>query len=163
MTNNHHNLDSFGPDGDQNTALELEDGSWCPIDLVLHVIGARWTVPIVKDLSKGARRPSELSKTLKGISPKTLTERLRDLEKWGLVDRKAYEEIPPRVEYSLTERGQELLYVMEALRDIGLGWQRSLKIDVPPFVKEQCTHCFDHGKKKSREDGHLSIDRGKRG
>src|SRR5262249_52137177 len=115
---------------------------WCPIDLVLHVVGAKWTIPIVRELFTGAKRPSELSKRLRGINPKTLTDRLKDLEHWGLISRKAYQEIPPRVEYALTERGQDLVYVMEALRDLGTSWQRANNLQVPPYIKEQCTHCF---------------------
>lgn len=117
---------------------------WCPIDLVIHIIGSRWTIAIVRDLVVGPKRPSELSKALNGISAKTLTHRLRDLEKWGLVERRAYQEIPPRVEYSLTSRGNDLVFVLEALRDLGESWQRALDIDVPPVIKEQCSHCFEY-------------------
>lgn len=117
---------------------------WCPVDLVIHVIGSRWTIPIVRYLKGGPRRPSELGKLLSGISPKTLTQRLRELEKWGLVQRKAYQEIPPRVSYSLTQRGEDLVYVMEALRDLGESWQRNLDIQIPENIKEQCSHCFEY-------------------
>jgi len=121
---------------------------WCPIDLVLHVVGAKWTIPIVRELSSGCKRPSELSKTLHGINPKILTDRLRDLEKWGLVHRAAYQEIPPRVEYTLTTRGQDLVYVLEALKDLGESWQRGLNVEAPPAFKEQCSHCFEHIEKR---------------
>jgi len=117
---------------------------WCPIDLVIHVIGSRWTIAIVRELATGFKRPSELARVLGKISAKTLTQRLRDLEEWGLVERTAFQEIPPRVEYSLTERGKDLLYVLEALKDLGESWQRSLSIQVPPTVKEQCSHCFEY-------------------
>lgn len=117
---------------------------WCPIDLVIHVIGSRWTIAIVRELATGIKRPSELARALGKISAKTLTQRLRDLEEWGLVQRIAFQEIPPRVEYSLTDRGRDLLYVLEALKDLGESWQRTLKIDVPPTVKEQCSHCFEY-------------------
>ncbi len=117
---------------------------WCPIDLVIHVIGSRWTIAIVRELATGSKRPSEIARVIGKISAKTLTQRLRDLEEWGLVERVAFQEIPPRVEYSLTERGKDLLYVLEALKDLGESWQRSLSIDVPPTVKEQCSHCFEY-------------------
>jgi DNA-binding HxlR family transcriptional regulator len=117
---------------------------WCPIDLVIHVIGSRWTIAIVRELATGSKRPSELARALGRISAKTLTQRLRDLEEWGLVKRVAYQEIPPRVEYSLTDRGNDLLYVLEALKDLGESWQRSLNIEVPVTVKEQCSHCFEY-------------------
>jgi DNA-binding HxlR family transcriptional regulator len=128
---------------------------WCPIDLVIHIIGSRWTIAIVRDLVTGPKRPSELAKALRGISAKTLTQRLRDLEKWGLVHRTAYQEIPPRVEYSLTSRGQDLVFVLEALKDLGESWQRSMNIKVPPTVKEQCSHCFEYLERCSR-DGQAS-------
>jgi len=117
---------------------------WCPIDFVIHVIGSKWTIPIIRDLNTGKKRPSELMKSLPGISPKTLTHRLRELEKWGLVTRQAYQEIPPRVDYELSARGQDLMYVMEALRDLGESWQRNLDVKIPPNVKEQCSHCFEY-------------------
>lgn len=134
---------------------------WCPIDLVVHVIGSRWTIGIVRDLSQGPRRPSELSRSLGKISAKTLTQRLRDLEEWGLVRRTAYQEIPPRVEYELTERGKDLLFVLEALRDLGESWQKSLKIGVPPTIKEQCSHCFeylDRGKSNGNDMDDTEFD-----
>lgn len=117
---------------------------WCPIDFVIHVIGSKWTIPIIRDLNTGKKRPSELMKSLPGTSPKTLTHRLRELEKWGLVTRQAYQEIPPRVDYELSARGQDLMYVMEALRDLGESWQRNLDVKIPPNVKEQCSHCFEY-------------------
>lgn len=117
---------------------------WCPIDFVIHVIGSRWTVGIVRELSSGSKRPSELSRALGKISAKTLTQRLRELEESGLVARTAYQEIPPRVEYALTERGLDLLYVLEALKDLGESWQKTMEIDVPFTVKEQCSHCFEY-------------------
>ncbi len=118
---------------------------WCPIDFVIHIIGSRWTIPIIRELNKGPRRPSELTKTLEGISPKTLTQRLRDLESWELVQRQAYQEIPPRVNYSLSERGKDLMYVIEALHDLGASWQRSPDtLQIPPKIKEQCSHCFEY-------------------
>lgn len=123
---------------------------WCPIDLVIHVIGSRWTIAIVRELAVKPRRPSELSKALAGISAKTLTQRLRDLEEWQLVKRTAYQEIPPRVVYELTERGKDLLFVLEALKDLGESWQRSLNIDVPEKFKEQCSGCFEYLELKNK-------------
>lgn len=116
---------------------------WCPIDLVIHVIGSRWTIAIVRELAVSAKRPSELTKALSGVSAKTLTHRLRELEEWRLVSRTAYHEIPPRVEYELTERGRDLIFVLEALKDLGESWQREMKIPVPDAFREQCTRCFD--------------------
>jgi DNA-binding HxlR family transcriptional regulator len=107
------------------------------------------------ELHKGARRPSEILKTLNGISPKTLTQRLRELEKWGLVTRQAYQEIPPRVDYALSDRGTDLIYVIEALRDLGESWQRGMDMKLAPHIKEQCSHCFEY---RSATEGTTSVD-----
>ncbi|HEY9788112.1 MAG TPA: helix-turn-helix domain-containing protein [Candidatus Obscuribacterales bacterium] len=115
----------------------------CPIDLVLHVIGSKWTIPIVRDLLISARRPSELSKSLDGINPKTLTDRLRDLERWGIVKRTAFQEIPPRVEYSLTEKGRELKCVVEALREVGERWRADFNGTKSNHYKD-CSHCAEY-------------------
>ncbi len=120
------------------------DHNESPIDLVLHIVGSRWTIAIVREMAKGPKRPSELARILKSVSAKTLTQRLRDLEQWGLVTREAYQEIPPRVVYALTERGRDLLFVLEALKDMGESWQRAFNISIPPEFKEKCNHCFDH-------------------
>lgn len=118
--------------------MDKEDSLvWCPIDLVLHIISAKWTIPIIKDLLDGPKRPSQLSKTLHGINPKTLTDRLRDLEKWGLVSRTAYQEIPPRVEYTLTDKGRELVVVMDALKKLGESWIRSMTPEMAEFAQQR--------------------------
>jgi DNA-binding HxlR family transcriptional regulator len=80
----------------------------CPVERTVNLIGGKWTLLILRDLFEGTRRFGELRVSLAGISPKTLTEKLRDLEQAGIVKRKIYAEVPPRVEYSLTRRGQKL-------------------------------------------------------
>jgi DNA-binding HxlR family transcriptional regulator len=92
----------------------------CPVARAVSVLDGRWTMLVIRDLLGGTRRFGELRDSLPGISPKTLTDRLRALEEQGLVQRVMYPEIPPRVEYSLTERGQSLEPVIHALRDWGL-------------------------------------------
>ena len=87
----------------------------------VHVLGGKWTMLVIRDLLGGTRRFSELRSSLAGISPKTLTDRLRDLEQHGLVERIAYAEIPPRVEYTLTAKGRTLEPVIGALA----AWGRS--------------------------------------
>jgi DNA-binding HxlR family transcriptional regulator len=99
--------------------------SWCPVDFVLHILGTRWTTAIINELRTGPKRPSELSKALPKISAKTLTQRLRDLETSGFLNRESYEEIPPRVVYSLTNRGRDLVFLLEAINDYGESWQLS--------------------------------------
>ncbi len=91
----------------------------CAVERTLEVIGPRWTTLILRELLGGTRRFGELRATLLGVSPKTLTERLRDLEARGLLTRTVYPEVPPRVEYALTERGRTLGVIIEAMRDWG--------------------------------------------
>ena len=95
-----------------------EDGT-CPVARAVSVLDGKWTVLLVRDLMGGTRRFGDLRRSLAGISPKTLTDRLRDLESAGLVTRTMYAEIPPRVEYDLTETGRSMLPVMLALADFG--------------------------------------------
>jgi DNA-binding HxlR family transcriptional regulator len=136
----------------------VNEHTWCPVDLVLHIVGSKWTTAIVGNLVAGPQRPFQLSKALKGINPKTLTERLRDLEKWGLIDRQFFHEIPPRVEYSLTERGRELIPVLQVIRQLGEKWQDALDINVPPEFKQQCSNCFSQVEKDGVVPGARSIN-----
>ena len=85
----------------------------------VRVLDGKWTMLVIRDLLTGTKRFSELRASLAGISPKTLTDRLRDLEQHGLVQRRSYAEIPPRVEYSLTAKGRTLEPVVGALADWG--------------------------------------------
>src|ERR671920_1197801 len=94
----------------------------CPIERTATLIGDRWTPLIVRDLALGCRRFSELQRSLAGISPKTLSDRLRRLEEAGIVTRACFAEMPPRVEYRLTEKGLALLSVIESMRDFGATW-----------------------------------------
>lgn len=94
----------------------------CPIQFVLEMIGGKWTILILRELFSGNRRTHEFLNALPGISTKTLTARLRELEGCGLVTRKVYPEVPPRVEYSLTPKGLELQPVIVALKDLGEQW-----------------------------------------
>ncbi len=87
----------------------------CPVDRTLNVIGYRWAGRVVYHLMDGRKRHGELLRLLPGISPKTLTDRLRELEHTGFVTREAFNEIPPRVEYALTDRGRSLGVVFDAM------------------------------------------------
>jgi DNA-binding HxlR family transcriptional regulator len=95
-----------------------EDGS-CPVSRAVDVLDGKWTLMVVRDLMGGTKRFGELRSSLRGISPKTLTDRLRSLEDHGLVDRRIYAEVPPRVEYTLTAAGQTLEPVLAALAEWG--------------------------------------------
>lgn len=103
----------------QATAMtqELE-----PLQKTLDVIGAKWTVLIIRDLISGTKRFGELLKSLGGVSPKTLSERLKDLEDAGIVKRQIFAEIPPRVEYSLSEKGRTLSSIIDEIRAWGERW-----------------------------------------
>ena len=105
-----------------NYGAEAQGRKECAVERAMDVIGGRWTTLIVRELLGGTRRFSEIRAALAGISPKTLTERLRDLESAGVLERVVYPEVPPRVEYTLTERGRSLEPVIAAMRDWGLRW-----------------------------------------
>ena len=92
----------------------------CPIARTLEIIGDRWTILILRDLVlKGQRKFLDFELSLTGISPNTLSARLKILEETGLVQRRFYEQHPPRAEYLLTDRGRELVPVLRALRAWG--------------------------------------------
>ncbi|HEV2097714.1 MAG TPA: helix-turn-helix domain-containing protein [Stellaceae bacterium] len=92
----------------------------CPIARSLDIIGERWTILILRDLVvSGPRKFQDLERSLAGISPNTLSARLKRLEEAGIVDRRFYEQHPPRAEYVLTEKGNELRPVLKALFDWG--------------------------------------------
>ena len=102
--------------------LESPAAVGCPVARTAEIIGNKWTPLIVRDLARGHRRFSELERSLSGISPKTLSERLKRLEEARVVDRACFAEVPPRVEYSLTAKGFALLPVIESMRAFGAQW-----------------------------------------
>ena len=87
----------------------------CPAEYTLGVIGGRWKVPILYYLFTGTKRFSELRRLLPGITQKMLAQQLRELESHGLLSRKVYPQVPPKVEYTLTERGQSLKPIVSAM------------------------------------------------
>ncbi|XXM70928.1 winged helix-turn-helix transcriptional regulator [Lysinibacillus sphaericus] len=87
---------------------ELNSEYQCAIDLVIDVIGGKWKVLILWNLNEGEKRFNELKRSLPNITQKMLTQQLRELEEHGLVSRRVYQEVPPRVEYSTTEMGKKL-------------------------------------------------------
>lgn len=95
---------------------------WCPVARTAELIGNKWTPLILRDLSEGERRFSELERSLCGISPKTLSERLKRLEEADILTRRCYPEVPPRVEYTLTAKGDALIPVIESMREYGRTW-----------------------------------------
>ena len=87
----------------------------CPVEITLMLIGDKWKILILRDLMNGTMRFGELKKSIGQVSQKVLTAQLRDMESKGLVTRKVYAEVPPRVEYTLTETGYSLKPVLDAL------------------------------------------------
>jgi DNA-binding HxlR family transcriptional regulator len=96
--------------------------STCSVACCAEIIGAKWTALLVHDLSEGARRFSELERSCPGISPRTLSERLRALEQEHIIVRRSYAETPPRVEYELTDKGEALLPIINEMRRFGHAW-----------------------------------------
>ncbi len=94
----------------------------CPVLRTADIISGKWTLLILRDLSNGVNRFSALERSLAGISPKTLSERLKSLEKSGIVTRKSFAEVPPRVEYTLTVMGLDLIPLIDHMRDYGNKW-----------------------------------------
>ena len=94
----------------------------CAVAKTAELIAAKWTPLIVHDLSEGPRRFMQLEHACPGISPRTLSERLDMLESQDVLVRRSYPESPPRVEYELTEKGEALLPIIDAMRDFGHAW-----------------------------------------
>lgn len=94
----------------------------CPVAKTADLISNKWTPLIIRDLRKGPLRFSELERSLKGISPKTLSERLKRLEESSVVERQCFAEVPPRVEYHLTDKGEALMPIITCMREYGKAW-----------------------------------------
>ncbi len=94
----------------------------CPVARTAEIISGKWTLLIIRDLTSGVKRFHQLERSLHGISPKTLSERLRTLENEGIIIRETFAAMPPRVEYSLTSKGHDLLAVIESMRTYGKRW-----------------------------------------
>lgn len=98
----------------------------CPVATALVIIKNRWTILILRDLMEGTKRFGELKKSVSGVSQKVLTTNLRDMESCGLLTRKIYAEVPPRVEYTLTETGYSLKPVINALWEWGEKYKKTV-------------------------------------
>lgn len=97
----------------------------CPVETTLMLIGDKWKVLIIRDLRSGTKRFSELKRSVTGISQKVLTANLRDMEENGLVTRTVFPEVPPRVEYSITELGLSMNPILDAMAEWGASFKRS--------------------------------------
>ncbi len=95
----------------------------CPVETTLMLIGDKWKVLILRDLLSGTKRFGELKKSVGNVSQKVLTAQLRDMENNGLISRKVYAEVPPKVEYTLTELGESLKPILDAMQN----WREGFK------------------------------------
>ncbi len=98
----------------------------CPVETTLTLIGDKWKVLILRDLMPGKKRFGELKRSIGSVSQKVLTSQLRDMEQNGLVHREVYAEVPPRVEYSLTELGKSLKPILDSMWSWGEGYKKQL-------------------------------------
>ncbi len=102
--------------------MSAASNSQCPVCRTAEVVCGKWTLLIIRDLAEGSSRFCELERSLEGISPRTLSLRLRALEEEGIVERHTFPEVPPRVEYALTEKGEALVPLVEDMRRYGTRW-----------------------------------------
>lgn len=98
--------------------MKIEPTTGC-IATALEVVGDKWSPLILRDLADSRRRFSQLEHSLTGISPRTLSQRLERLAEQGIITKHCYSEMPPRVEYELTKRGQDLIPILQAMSDWG--------------------------------------------
>ena len=107
---------------DTDTALRGGALEECPVCRTADVVSGKWTLLVIRDLAEDSRRFCELERSLYGISPRTLSLRLRTLEGEGIVERTTYPDVPPRVTYSLTDKGRDLVPLIEQMREYGDRW-----------------------------------------
>ena len=94
----------------------------CPVCRTADIVCGKWTLLVIRDLAEGRSRFCEIERSLEGISPRTLSLRLRALEEQGIVARETFPEVPPRVEYALTAKGEALVPIVESMRTYGATW-----------------------------------------
>ncbi len=101
----------------------------CPVETILNLIGSKWKVLILRDLMSGTKRFGELRRSIGGVSQKVLTSQLREMEADGLLIRTVYAEVPPRVEYTLTEVGESLRPVLRSMSDWGSQYKQDFECE----------------------------------
>src|SRR3954453_22601042 len=106
----------------------------CPVGSCAEIISGKWTLLVIRDLADSNRRFCELERSLEGISPRTLSLRLRALEECEIVERHTYPEVPPRVEYALTDKGKALLPLTDDMRRYGREWLGACESDRQPAI-----------------------------
>ena len=108
--------------------MKSKDLPKCPIETTLKMLGCKWKVLIIRELLTGTKRFCELKKSVTGITQKVLTSKLREIEELGLLERKVYDQTPPKVEYTLTDIGYSLREVLEILKTWGKDYKKYLKL-----------------------------------
>ncbi len=104
----------------------------CPVETTLMMIGDKWKVLIIRELLPGTKRFNEIHRSIDGVSQKVLTQKLREMESDGLLKRKVYAEVPPRVEYSLTDLGMSLRPILDAMEGWGNAYKTAMADDRDP-------------------------------
>ncbi len=102
--------------------MDISERDTCPVCRTAEIVCGKWTLLVIRDLADGRSRFCELERSLAGISPRTLSLRLRALEEEGIVERQTFPEVPPRVEYALTDKGRALVPLIEDMRSYGREW-----------------------------------------
>src|SRR5947207_13786571 len=102
--------------------IPMAPNETCPVCRTAEIVCGKWTLLVIRDLADGRSRFCELERSLGGISPRTLSLRLRALEEQGIVVRQTFPEVPPRVEYALTAKGRALLPIVDDMRKFGRQW-----------------------------------------
>src|SRR4029079_8402709 len=102
--------------------MSASSNSRCHVCRTADIVCGKWTLLVIRDLAEGTARFCELERSLEGISPRTLSLRLRGLEEEGIVARRTYPEVPPRVDYALTDKGRALVPIIESMRTYGTKW-----------------------------------------
>lgn len=102
--------------------MSAASNAQCPVCRTADIVCGKWTLLVIRDLAEGCSRFCEIERSLEGISPRTLSLRLRALEEEGIVVRNTFPEVPPRVEYALTEKGEALVPLIENMRTYGIRW-----------------------------------------
>ena len=110
----------------------------CPVETTLDLIGGKYKALILWHLSAGTLRFSQLQKLITSATPRMLTLQLRELESQNLISRKVYAEVPPKVEYSMTDLGRSLMPILTAMRDWGAEYLRSKDIEPNCFMMSDC-------------------------
>ena len=108
----------------KNNKTHIESKSGC-IASAMQIIGCKWTALILRDLSDGKRRFTEIERSLSGISPKTLSQRLDELENQGIITKLSFKEVPPRTDYELTKKGRDLVPLLKQMAIWGKKYYNS--------------------------------------